>query len=189
MEVLGIYENFATGGFKYPTRAIRSVVDAKGRLLDRYGLNVQQTIDPSVGYIMNYGLQQVMSSGTGRAAYNSLSPTLKLAGKSGTTNDTRDSWFAGYSGNHVAVVWLGLDDNKVTGLTGSSGALPVWINVMKQLRQTPVNLRQPDTVQWQWIDHATGDLSAQACAGAMYIPMLTHTCQSCYAMCSTLLSS
>ncbi len=175
MEVLGIYENFATGGFKYPTRAIRSVVDANGRLLDRYGLNVQQTIDPSVGYIMNYGLQQVMSSGTGRAAYNSLPPTLKLAGKSGTTNDTRDSWFAGYSGNHVAVVWLGLDDNKVTGLTGSSGALPVWINVMKQLRQTPVNLRQPDTVQWQWIDHATGDLSAQACAGAMYIPMLTHT--------------
>ncbi|MFE1617493.1 penicillin-binding protein 1B, partial [Acinetobacter baumannii] len=57
MEVLGIYENFATGGFKYPTRAIRSVVDANGRLLDRYGLNVQQTIDPSVGYIMNYGLQ------------------------------------------------------------------------------------------------------------------------------------
>ncbi|EZI66466.1 penicillin-binding protein 1B [Acinetobacter baumannii 25442_5] len=175
MEVLGIYENFATGGFKYPTRAIRSVVDANGRLLDRYGLNVQQTIDPSVGYIMNYGLQQVMSSGTGRAAYNSLSPALKLAGKSGTTNDTRDSWFAGYSGNHVAVVWLGLDDNKVTGLTGSSGALPVWINVMKQLRQTPVNLRQPDSVQWQWIDRASGDLSAQACDGAMYIPMLAHT--------------
>jgi len=175
MEVLSIYENFATGGFKYPTRAIRSVVDANGRLLDRYGLNVQQTIDPAVGYIMNYGLQQVMSSGTGRAAYSSLSPALKLAGKSGTTNDTRDSWFAGYSGNHVAVVWLGLDDNKVTGLTGSSGALPVWINVMKQLRQTPVNLRQPDTVQWQWIDRTSGDLSAQGCEGAMYIPMLMHT--------------
>ncbi len=99
------------------------------RLLDRYGLNVQQTIDPSVGYIMNYGLQQVMSSGTGRQPITAYLQLLKLAGKSGTTNDTRDSWFAGYSGNHVAVVWLGLDDNKVTGLTGSSGALPVWINV------------------------------------------------------------
>jgi len=175
MEVMNIYGNFATGGFKYPTKAIRSVVDANGRSLDRYSLSVQPTIDPASAYALNYGLQQVMSNGTGRAAYNSLPRSLNLAGKSGTTNDSRDSWFAGYSGNYMTVVWLGLDDNKVTGLTGSSGALPVWINVMKQLRQTPVNLRQPDTVQWQWIDHATGDLSAQACAGAMYIPMLTHT--------------
>lgn len=175
MEMLGIYGNFATGGFKYPTRAIRSVVDANGRVLERFGLNVQQTIEPSSAYILNYGLQQVMASGTGRSAYNSLPTSLKLAGKSGTTNDTRDSWFAGYSGNYVAVVWLGLDDNKITGLTGSSGALPVWTNVMRQLRQQPVNLRQTDDVQWQWIDVATGNLSAQGCEGAMYIPMLRYT--------------
>lgn len=175
MEVLSIYGNFATGGFKYPTRSIRSVVDAQGRVLDRFGLNVQQTIDPAAAYILNYGLQQVMRTGTGRSAYNSLPESLNLAGKSGTTNDTRDSWFAGYSGNHVAVVWLGLDDNKVTGLTGSSGALPVWTNVMRQLRQEPVNLRQTDNVQWQWIDRSTGDLSAQGCEGAMYIPLLRQT--------------
>ena len=174
MEMLSIYGNFATGGFKYPTRAIRSVVDANGHVLERFGLNVQQTIDPSAAYILNYGLQQVMRSGTGKAAYSSLSSDLNLAGKSGTTNDTRDSWFAGYSGNHLAVVWLGLDDNKITGLTGSSGALPVWTNVMKQLRQQPVNLRQPDEVQWQWIDSATGNLSAQGCEGAMYIPMIRN---------------
>ncbi|NOZ96487.1 MAG: penicillin-binding protein 1B [Gammaproteobacteria bacterium] len=175
MEMLSIYGNFATGGFKYPTRAIRSVVDANGHVLERFGLNVQQTIDPSAAYILNYGLQQVMRSGTGKAAYNTLSPELNLAGKSGTTNDTRDSWFAGYSGNYLAVVWLGLDDNKITGLTGSSGALPVWTNVMKQLRQQPVNLRQTDDVQWQWIDSATGHLSAQGCEGAMYIPLMRNT--------------
>ncbi len=174
MEMLSIYGNFATGGFKYPTRAIRSVVDANGHVLERFGLNVQQTIDPSAAYILNYGLQQVMRSGTGKAAYNTLSPDLNLAGKSGTTNDTRDSWFAGYSGNYLAVVWLGLDDNKITGLTGSSGALPVWTNVMKQLRQQPVNLRQTDDVQWQWIDSATGHLSAQGCEGAMYIPLMRN---------------
>ncbi|MBK0063180.1 MULTISPECIES: penicillin-binding protein 1B [unclassified Acinetobacter] len=183
MEMLSIYGNFATGGFKYPTRAIRSVVDANGHVLERFGLNVQQTIDPSAAYILNYGLQQVMRSGTGKAAYSSLSSDLNLAGKSGTTNDTRDSWFAGYSGNHLAVVWLGLDDNKVTGLTGSSGALPVWTNVMKQLRQQPVNLRQTDDVQWQWIDSATGNLSAQGCEGAMYIPMLRHTVPRQATMC------
>lgn len=175
MEVLSIYGNFATGGFKYPNKAIRSVVDSSGRLLDRYSLNVQQTIDPSSAYLLNYGLQRVMSSGTGKAAYNTFPADLKLAGKSGTTNDTRDSWFAGYSGNNLAVVWLGLDDNKVTGLTGSSGALPVWINVMKQIRQKPVNLRQTDDVQWQWLDTASGDLSAQGCEGALYIPLLRHT--------------
>lgn len=171
MEVMSIYSNFATGGFKYPIKSIRTVVDAKGQVLDRYSLNVQQTIDATSAYLLNYGLQQVMASGTGRASYNTFSPELKLAGKSGTTNDTRDSWFAGYSGNYVAVVWLGLDDNKITGLTGSSGALPVWINVMKQLRQKPVNLKQTADIQWHWIDIATGDLSAQSCSGSMYIPM------------------
>lgn len=175
MEVMSIYGNFATGGFSYPTKSIRAVVDSSGRLLDRYSLNVQQSIEPSSAYLLNYGLQRVMSTGTGKSAYNSLSTDLKLAGKSGTTNDTRDSWFAGYSGNHLAVVWLGLDDNKVTGLTGSSGALPVWTNVMKQLRQKPVNLRQTDDIQWQWIDTETGELSAQGCEGSMYIPMLRNT--------------
>ena len=174
MEVMSVYSNFATGGFKYPIKSIRSVVDSNGRLLERYGLTVQNTIDPSAAYILNYGLQQVMSAGTGRSAYNALPTDLKLAGKSGTTNDTRDSWFAGYSGNYLSVVWLGLDDNKVTGLTGSSGALPVWTNVMKQLRQKPVNLRQTENVQWQWIDRATGHLSAQGCEGAMYIPLLRN---------------
>ncbi|ENV34086.1 penicillin-binding protein 1B [Acinetobacter gerneri] len=175
MEVMSIYGNFATGGFKYPIKSIRSVVDSNGRVLDRFGLNVQQTIDPSAAYILNYGLQQVMSNGTGKAAYSVMPSELKLSGKSGTTNDTRDSWFAGYSGNHVAVVWLGLDNNKVTGLTGSSGALPVWMNVMKQLKQKPVNIRQPDSVQWQWIDTNSGYLSAQGCEGAMYIPLLSNT--------------
>ncbi|WP_180097054.1 MULTISPECIES: penicillin-binding protein 1B [unclassified Acinetobacter] len=175
MEVMNIYGNFATGGFKYPTKSIRSVVDANGRILDRYSLSVQPTIDPASAYALNYGLQQVMSSGTGRAAYNSLPSNLNLAGKSGTTNDSRDSWFAGYSGNYMTVVWLGLDDNKVTGLTGSSGALPVWINVMKQLRQKPVNLPQPNEIQWHWLDRYTGHLSAQGCEGAMYIPISQHS--------------
>jgi penicillin-binding protein 1B len=172
MDVMSIYGNFATGGFKYPVKSIRSVVDNNGHTLERYSLSVQPTIDPAAAYVLNYGLQQVMNSGTGRSAYSTLPTSLELAGKSGTTNDTRDSWFAGYAGNYAAVVWLGLDDNKITGLTGSSGALPVWINVMKQLRLKPVNLRQPADVQWHWLDSATGELSASGCAGAIHIPLL-----------------
>lgn len=171
MEVMDIYGNFASGGFKHPTKAIRSVIDANGRSLDRYSLTLQSTINPSSAYILNNGLQQVMTSGTGQAAYNTLPRSLGLAGKSGTTNDTRDSWFAGYSGNYLAVVWLGLDDNKITGLTGSSGALPVWTNVMKTLRQKPVALTQPNDVLWQWVDRNTGHLSGKGCEGAVYIPL------------------
>ncbi|MBL8322656.1 MAG: transglycosylase domain-containing protein, partial [Acinetobacter sp.] len=96
MEVMSLYGNFATGGFKYPVKSIRTVVDSSGRTLDRYSLSVQPTIDPAAAYVLNYGLQQVMASGTGRSAYRTLPTSLELAGKSGTTNDTRDSWFAGY---------------------------------------------------------------------------------------------
>jgi penicillin-binding protein 1B len=171
MQVMNIYSNFATGGFKYPTKSIRSVVDQNGQELQRYSLTVQPTIDATTAFTLNYGLQQVMSTGTGRSAYSALPRNLNLAGKSGTTNDTRDSWFAGYSGNYLTVVWLGLDDNKVTGLTGSSGALPVWTNVMSQLKQKPVNLAQPESVEWLWLDHQSGFLSAEGCSGAMYVPV------------------
>lgn len=174
IEVLGIYNNFASGGYNYPIKSIRTVIDAKGQVLNRFALSSQQTINPSSAYMLNYGLQQVMNSGTGRSAYASLQNGLNLAGKSGTTNDTRDSWFAGYSGSYTTVVWLGLDDNAVTGLTGSSGALPVWTNVMKQLRQKPVEIRQPENVTWTWLDRYTGYLSAQGCGGAMYIPILRN---------------
>lgn len=173
IEVLSMYTSFASGGTKHPVRSIRNVVDGSNRSLQRFGLDMQQVLKPDSAYVLNYGLQQVMRTGTGRAAYNSLAGNLNLAGKSGTTNDTRDSWFAGYAGNYVSVVWLGLDDNKVTGLTGSSGALPVWTNVMKQLRLQPVDLRQPENVSWQWIDSQSGEeLSGPNCDGAIHIPML-----------------
>ena len=175
MQVLGMYQVFAANGFRYAPRSIRSVVDAHDKPLQRYGLNVRQSIDPGAVYLLNYTMQQVMRSGTGASAYRSLSTDLNLSGKSGTTNDARDSWFAGYSGNYVTVVWLGHDNNKPVGLSGSTGALPVWINIMKQLNLSPVDLVQPGNVQWQWVDASENKLSAQGCAGAVYIPMLVNT--------------
>lgn len=175
LDVLGVYQNFATGGFNYPSRTIRAVVDKEGKLLQRYGLNVQNSIDINTAYLVNYGLQKVMDEGTGQSAYNTLSRDLKLAGKSGTTNDARDSWFAGYSGNYLAVVWLGEDNNKPIGLTGSTGALPVWTKVMSQLKNIPNDLAAPHEVLWQWVDTSENLLSAPQCAGAIYIPMLQTT--------------
>lgn len=175
MEVLSMYQVYAGGGFGHPPTAIRAVVDAKGVPLQRYGLSMRQRIDSAPAYLINYGLQQVVETGTARAALSSLSADLKLAGKTGTTNDARDAWFAGYSGNYVSVVWLGHDDNRPIGLTGSSGALPVWTNLMKRLPLTPVNLAQPSNVVWYWLDSATGHLSAEGCAGAVLAPMIQRT--------------
>ena len=175
IDILRLYQNFATGGFNYPVRTIRAVVDARGTVLQRYALDVKNTIDPATAYLVNYGLQQVMRNGTGRSAYAGLAPSLNLAGKSGTTNDARDSWFAGYSGNYLAVVWLGEDNNRPIGLTGSSGALPVWTGVMQQLHNTANDMPLPENVQWHWMDSATGMLSSPDCGNALYIPMSVNS--------------
>jgi penicillin-binding protein 1B len=175
MDMLGMYQVYAAGGFGHPTTAIRAVMNAQGQPLQRFGLSMQQRVDPASTYLLNYALQQVVETGTARAALTALPADLHLAGKTGTTNDLRDAWFAGYSGNYVSVVWLGHDDNRPTGLSGASGALPVWINLMKRLPQTPVELPMPADVQWQWVDVAAGEVSAQGCPDAVFIPFTVRT--------------
>lgn len=174
MNILSLYQTFASGGQKRPLQSIYRVVDQKGEVIERYPLSPQQVIKPDYAYLLNYGLQQVVNVGTGQSAKSAF-PNLNIAGKTGTTNDGRDAWFAGYSGNHVAVVWVGLDNNKTTGLTGSTGALPVWINVMKQFRHTPVEWKMPSNIAWHWIDKKTGLLSAENCGASLHIPMTLHT--------------
>jgi penicillin-binding protein 1B len=116
-----------------------------------------------------------MRIGTAASAYRSLPADLVMAGKTGTTNDQRDAWFAGYTGNYLAVVWVGNDDNRPTGLFGATGALPVWVETMKQLHPTSLVQVQPENVQWQWADHDSGLLSAEGCAGAVYVPFRNDT--------------
>ncbi len=99
-----------------------------------------QVFSTAASYLVNYGLQGVISSGTGRPLGERFGAQL-LAGKSGTTNDYRDSWFVAYDGAHVVTVWLGRDDNKPTGLTGSSGALPVVSEVFAGfVLQAPISM-------------------------------------------------
>ncbi|MBW6848418.1 bifunctional glycosyl transferase/transpeptidase, partial [Salmonella enterica subsp. enterica serovar Weltevreden] len=88
--------------------------------------------DPGAIYLTQYAMQRAMREGTGRSAYNRVSQSLALAGKTGTTNDSRDSWFAGFSQDLLAVVWLGRDDNGKTSLTGATGALQVWSDFMRR---------------------------------------------------------
>lgn len=171
MQMLGMYQIFANGGAYTPIHTVRSVIDDKSRVLQRSQVQHQFRAPPQAVYLLNRGLQEVVRSGTAKAA-NSINGNLGLAGKTGTTNDARDAWFAGYSGNYVSVVWVGRDDNKPIGLTGGTGALPIWTAYMKRLSLSPVALSQPAGVSWQWMDGTTGVMSDQYCAGAMWLPII-----------------
>jgi penicillin-binding protein 1B len=90
-------------------------------------------------------------SGTGRRLYDDGLGALAPAGKTGTSNDSRDSWFAGYTGSHLAVVWLGNDDNQPTGLYGATGGMRIWSTLFKRLPTAP--LRVPTQgLESAWVD-------------------------------------
>ncbi|MBS9780089.1 MAG: penicillin-binding protein 1B, partial [Moraxellaceae bacterium] len=172
LDMLNIYQVFSAGGFHNPVHSIRSVADSRGQELQRMDLSTEQSINPKNNYLINFALQQVIKEGTGKGAL-SLGKNLKLAGKTGTTNDYRDAWFAGYSGNYVSVVWVGRDDNKPIGLSGSSGALPIWIDYMKRLNLKPVSFKLPKGVEWLWLENNDGRLSNEECLQAKYVPVLS----------------
>ena len=172
MEVTQIYQTLAGDGFATPLKAIRAVVAADGTRLQSYPFTIRQVLDPSVTYIVNTVLQEVMHEGTGRSAYSSFPYDYGLVGKTGTTNDSKDSWFAGYAGDYLGVVWIGRDDNKPAGLTGATGALQVWTSLMKQISTLPVNLIAPDNIKTAWIDPSNGLLANESCPGAKVYPFI-----------------
>lgn len=156
LEVAQVYNAFANGGFNTPLRAVRAVVDAAGKPLKSFALEVAPAADPDAVYQVNRMMVEVIEHGSGRGARAVIPPELVVAGKSGTSSDNRDSWFAGFSGSHLAVVWVGHDDNSTTGLTGSSGALPVWSRVMARLATTSWSAPLPDSLEERWIEFPTG---------------------------------
>ncbi len=172
LEVAQMYQTIASGGFRSPLRAIRDVLDQHGQPLQRYPLTVTRVNQPGPTYLLSHAMQAVVREGTAAYANTLLSPELNLAGKTGTTNDLRDSWFAGFSGDYVAVVWVGRDDNTPAGLTGSSGALRIWTDMMRPLKPRPLELIAPDTVEFVAVDAATGLLANASCATVWNKPFL-----------------
>ena len=171
IQVTNMYHTIAAEGVHTPLHAIREVLNAEGQPLKRYAIELDQRFSPQSTFELQHALQAVLREGTGRSVYNSFPQSLPLAGKTGTTNDQRDSWFAGFSGEHLAVVWVGKDDNSKTPLSGASGALQVWADLMRQLPTQGVNQQPPEGVSYDWIDTATGLLSAEQCEGAMWLPL------------------
>ncbi|WP_460240719.1 penicillin-binding protein 1B [Aurantivibrio infirmus] len=171
-EVSSMYQTIASDGVYTPQRAILSVLDANGRPLNRYPLTPENRFDPEFMHLVQYALQATMQTGTGRTAYQYLDKEWLVAGKTGTTNEQRDSWFAGYSGDHLAVVWVGRDDNAPTSLTGATGAMRVWANLFSSVSSRPIYPLKPTNINYFWVDPIDGGLSDEGCEGAHYIPFV-----------------
>jgi penicillin-binding protein 1B len=172
MEVADMYQTLANGGFNTPLRGIRSVLTSDGQPLGRYPFKIQQRFDPGAIYLVQNAMQRTMREGTGSSVYNQLPSSLNLAGKTGTSNDSRDSWFAGFSQDLLAVVWLGRDDNGPTPLTGATGALQVWTGFMRKADPLPLDMPIPENVTMAWVDRTTGQGSASGCPNAVQMPYI-----------------
>ena len=172
IEVATMYQTIASGGFNTPLRGIRSVLTAEGEPLKRYPFQIQQRFDPGSIYLLQNAMQRVMREGTGKSVYNVLPGSLNLAGKSGTTNDSRDSWFAGFSQDLLAVVWMGRDDNGKTPFTGATGSLQIWTSFMKKADPLPLDMAMPDNVVQAWVNASTGQGTDASCPNAVQMPYI-----------------
>jgi penicillin-binding protein 1B len=184
LDVSQLYLNFASGGFHVPLRSIREVLDAEGKPLQRYELQVERVIEPAPAYLLNRALQMVVEEGTGRALNQRFSSKLGLAGKTGTTNDLRDSWFAGYDGEKLAVIWMGRDDNQPMGLSGASGAMRVWSDLFAMTGAVAQQPLKPDLVEWYLVDRDSGGLEDRSCHDTVQLPFIESEAKPTPAPCA-----
>jgi penicillin-binding protein 1B len=183
--VAQMYQTIAASGFKTPLKAIRAVTTSEGDLLSRYGYEVKQTIKTEPAYLIQKAMQQVVKIGTARFLNSQFDESLNLAGKTGTSDSQRDSWFTGFSGDKLAVVWVGRDDNKTMPITGSGGALRIWAHTFKDLPLKPLFPLPTENIVEHWVDLETGAISQENCPGVMKFPFIngktpveTTDCQS-----------
>ena len=167
MDVSRMYNNFASGGFSAPHKSVIAVIDAEGDALKRFPIEITNSISPDVAIQITTALQVVMHDGTGRRSQFSKSG---LAGKTGTSDDYRDSWFAGYDDQYLTVIWVGRDDYQPSGLTGSSGALRIFDTLMQDQVIRPPLLFSNTLVNTD-IDYETGTRSHPRCGKTVTLPL------------------
>lgn len=172
IDVQQMYQSLAAGGSYSPLKAIRSVMNVHGQVLTRYPLTVKQVASPEAADLLAYAMHRITVEGTAKELSSTLPGWKKVAGKTGTTNDKKDSWFAGFSGQHVVTVWVGRDDNKPTNMTGGTGALKVWSDLFRVLPTKPLQVANSSRLVWVDIDQATGLRFNPGCGKSMRMPFI-----------------
>jgi len=181
LEVSRLYQVIANSGESVAPQVLIAVQDQSGKLLKRYPRNSQQVIERESAIIMRYLLNQVAKRGTAKSLSWSF-PNMPLAGKTGTTNDLKDSWFAGFDGQYLAVVWLGKDNNQSTGLTGATGALRVWTDLFEQLDPIAIDLSISENVS---LGYREGNFFSEltSCTNKKLIPFYSDYVPKGYRIC------
>jgi len=169
-EVAQMYQTIASGGFRTPPRAIREVTTQDGRPLRRYAIAMEQAFAPETMYLLAFAMQGVVREGTAQGLNAWLPPESAVAGKTGTTDEQRDAWFGGFTGDRLAIVWIGYDDNRAARLSGAAAALPVWGELMASLQPEPLALSRPDGIEEVLIDPQSGLRADGGCPGALELP-------------------
>ncbi len=169
--VAQVYQTLADNGRYRKLTAVTTVLDSHNKPLPEVARPAEQAINPATDYLVKYAMTQVVKSGTAKRLGRAF-PHTTLAGKTGTSNDSRDSWFAGFDERNVAAVWVGRDDNGKTNLYGSSGAMAVYQAFLNQrpplsLRLTPVN-----GVVQGYFEKATGVAKERTCPNVVQLPAI-----------------
>ncbi|MEE9445281.1 MAG: penicillin-binding protein 1B [Cocleimonas sp.] len=175
IEVQQVYQTIASSGTYTPLKSIRSVMNSYGKTLKRYPLQVKQVVPEELVYLLTHAMNKITKEGTAQYLSHILPKWKNSAGKTGTTNKNIDSWFSGFTGQHVATVWVGRDDNKPTKFTGSDGALRVWGDLIKNLNTKPFKPKRPRNIKYYKIDKSTGFLYNPRCGVAETIPFIKGT--------------
>lgn len=170
-QVNQMYQTIANNGQFITLHSVNAIVSSSNELLWAFAEPGQPRFDEKAAYLLNYALHKVTLEGTAKLIRSQF-PSINMAGKTGTTDDYRDSWFSGFDKNILVTNWIGHDDNKSTGLTGSSGALKVFINY--QQRQQPKSLvrRFPKGLGIAHFDLKDGHLTKAGCEGSMSVPAI-----------------
>jgi penicillin-binding protein 1B len=162
-EVAQAYTLFSNGGFVRPLRTLSRIVTADKELRPKRA-QLREIARPDTTFLVTHMMRSVLNEGTGAGARGN-GFALDAAGKSGTTNDLRDAWFVGFTPELLTVVWVGFDDNKPLGLSGTQAALPIWTEFMREALagHKSVPFEPPGGVTFVQIDRDTGKLAQPAC--------------------------
>jgi penicillin-binding protein 1B len=172
-QVAQLYEYIAADGHALPLIAVSGVMDNKGQAIKRYEVKGGEGEYQEATRLTTWAMQQVVNSGTAAAIGNSSLGSLHAAGKTGTSDSQRDSWFAGFTGEHLAVIWMGRDDNKPTGLYGATGSMRVWQELFRKLPTRALPAAPGQGLEMAWVNPQTGKRTDPSCQGARQFPFVS----------------
>ncbi len=168
-EVSQMFQVIANNGYFSPLTTIRRVAGQDKSMLARVPLESHKLFDQARMIQVQRAMIGVSESGTARYLAQRFKGKI-LAGKTGTTNDLRDSWFAGFSQRYLMVVWLGRDDNRPINLTGSSGALRVWSEIMQLQGFDSFQLSRDESLTWRYVNPINGGITQKSCPSSVLLP-------------------